>query len=422
MKCQNIMLKKFKYVLILLLVILMCMALPSFATDVNDVSGENGTTSSTTNLPYIEMQVKSVKVGTSNQVLVECWASNLTNLEGLDVVFTYDNTILEPSYISGSNVNETLSNLESIKYDKKPTTSEGETAFRIASTNLLKNSFAFDSAYENVLGVDIFEYRAPNNNKEAMLFAISRKDYLTDVNATDPVLIGTFSFRQKDGTTVNDGTFSTQRIKVICDDDPTASDLSAYIREEANGEDCTEIIEFTYQKYGSISGTIAINVKNTKNIATIKVFEKGKTMDWTDLKNYKSNRLKLPTADYEYTTVEADKGIFSIDKIPYGEYEILIDKENYLDYIITNVVIDNSNKDIDLNSLIGNIELLPGDFNKDGKITLLDKTAFDKGYKMKPKDSTLEMNDDGKLTLTDKTIFDTLYKKTPKDNRILVTL
>lgn len=411
MECRNMKLIKIKYGLIVLALMALCIVNPLFATKVEASGGGS--------LPYIEMKVKTVKVGSSTQVLVECWASNLTSFEGAEIVFTYDKTVLQPSYISGSNINEELADLESIKYENRPevvtpSTAESiatQTAFDNASKNLLSNSFAFDSAYTSTLGIDIFRYLATNGNNEAIQFVMSKKDYLSDVSTTAPVLIGKFSFKQAEGTAIGAGLFSTKRIKVICDDNPSASDLTSYIREEANGEDCTEIVEFTYTKYGSISGTINIDIKKTKNIATIKVYEKStvETINWNVVgNNYKTIKATLPQPLLEYTTTETDGGSFKIEKVPLGEYVVLVDKANFLDYIITNVVLDSSNYDIDLNSTIGDIKLLPGDVNGDGRITLSDKTTFDPGYKSK--DITYDMNDDIKLSLLDKTIFDSAYK------------
>lgn len=421
MECRNMKLIKIKYGLLVLVLMALCIINPLFTTKVKASGGGS--------LPYIEMKVKTVKVGSSTQVLVECWASNLTSFEGAEIVFTYDKTVLQPSYISGNNINEELADIESIKYENRPevvtpSTAESiaaQTAFDNASKNLLSNSFAFDSAYASTLGIDIFRYLATNGNSEAIQFVMSKKDYLSDVSATAPVLVGTFSFKQTEGTSIEAGLFNTKRIKVICDDNPSASDVTSYIREEANGEDCTDIIEFTYTKYGSISGTISIDMKKTKNIATIKIYEKStvETINWDAVGNkYKNAKANLPQPTLEYTTTEADAGSFKIEKVPLGEYVILVDKANFLDYIITNVVLDSSNYDIDLNIEIGDIKLVPGDVNDDGRITLSDKTTFDSGYKVK--DKKYDLNDDEKLSLLDKTIFDNAYKL--KYKKVVISL
>lgn len=419
MKGQKTLLKRIKYVFIVIVLILTYATINTYATDTTGtIEGDSGGT--TSNLPHIEMKVRPVKVGTTNQITVECWGSKFNKLEGMEIVFSYDSNKLTPSQV---NDNVIMIDLDSIKYDKRPDDIYGDSTediaeFDINSTTILSKSFEVSNEYKDLLSVSKFKYLAPVDNIETMQILIGKTKSLPELNADEPTLLGTFSFKQTDNTTIDGTEFNTSRIKIYCNDyeDP-------YTREQEKGEDCTEIIEFTYEKYGSISGTINIDVKNTKNIATIKVFQKGKTMDWSDLKTYKANRANLPMADYEYTTQESDMGIFNIDKIEYGEYEILIEKDNYLDYIITNVVVDETNSNIDLDTLIGDINVLPGDYNKDGKITLLDKTTFDKGYKQKPKDATLDLNDDEKLTLLDKaSIFDVLYKKSPKDTRTIVTL
>lgn len=395
MKSHNIALKRLKIVTEILILMFVCLCTTSYATDINLGSEEN-----TENLPYIEMKVKSKSVDGTTQVLVEAWGSKFTNLEGLEIVFTYDNTKLTPSNIAD---NSEITNLESIKYEKTPTQSTAQDAFYKASKDVLSNSFAFKNEYADKLGIDLFRYLAPYEKNEAMQFVISRKDYENEISATDPVLLGTFSFKQTKNTTLDETEFTTKRIKIYCDDGLTENDYSWYEKEDANGDDCTEIVEFIYAKYGSISGTIETGYYNQtqyvnigKNIANVKIYNASdvSSIDWTLVGNqYKNNRINIqpiitssyktycrpdvsqtPTIEpvFNITTAEEDLGKFEITTIPYGEYVVVVDKLDYGDYIITNVVVDSTYSDIDL----GNIQLEVGDFNKDGKIDRTDRTIF----------------------------------------------
>lgn len=458
MECRNMKLIKIKYGLLVLVLMALCIINPLFTTKVKASGGGS--------LPYIEMKVKTVKVGSSTQVLVECWASNLTSFEGAEIVFTYDKTVLQPSYISGNNINEELADIESIKYENRPgvvtpSTAESiaaQAAFDNASKNLLSNSFAFDSTYASTLGIDIFRYLATNGNSEAIQFVMSKKDYLSDVSATAPVLVGTFSFKQTEGTAIEAGLFNTKRIKVICDDNPSASDVTSYIREEANGEDCTDIIEFTYTKYGSISGTIETGYMKpdsngnavytlcgnkrvaSKKTATVYLYRASDvaSINWdAGPRAYIAARKKIityvsgvygkayipdetatPLIQYakKVKVADGDNGIFKIDNIEFGEYVVFVDKYNYADYIITNITIDSNNVDIDL----GKISLIAGDLNKDGVFnTTGDRNPFilliqlDKDVKAGNQDLqslglefAYDLNDDGKAILAgDRNIF-----------------
>lgn len=407
MKGCNKTLKKLKSLLIIISIILICSITQVHATDTQ--VGEENSETEVTNLPYIEMKVKSTKVGESNQVLVEMWGSNFTNLEGMEIVFTYNNTKLTPSVV---NSNGLIDNLDSYKYEKrptqagdKPTSSEllEQANFDAASTDILSESFNFENEYKNLLDIDLFRYLAPNGNNEAMQFIISRKNETSEINATDPILLGKFSFSQTEGTAIEETDFATNRIKIYCDDGNTEDDYSYYVRDIANGENCTDIVEFTFEKYGSISGTVETGYFNGtsfeqigKNIVTVKLYNASDVsdIDWTEIGvAYETNRLKLqPIIGGEYesccrpdnsktpeieavleiTTTEADLGNFKLDNVLFGEYVVVIDKLNYADYIVTGVIIDGANKDINL----GNIQIEAGDLNKDGIIDKIDRTIF----------------------------------------------
>ena len=246
MKGRIKVLRQIKYIIIAFLVTLVCIYTNVYATDVGLKTAEN-TDSTNTNLPHLEMKVKAINVGASKQILVECWASKFQHLEGAEIVFTYDNRKLTPSNITN---NEAI-DLDDVKYEKRPTELEEQEEFDKNSTSLISNSFAFENEYSSILGIDLFRYLAPDNNNETLQFVISKKDYLQDISSIDSILLGKFSFKQTEGIEIEENEFATKRIKIICDDSLNGDELSIYMREEAKGEDCTEIVEFTYEKYGN---------------------------------------------------------------------------------------------------------------------------------------------------------------------------
>lgn len=419
---------------IAILLIIICITSGVFATDITP--GEGSTTEPTeptvtSTLPYIEMKVKAIKVGESNQILIEMWGSNFTNFEGMEFVFTYNNEKLTPSNVSDNNIVE---NLDSYKYEKRPT-QKGEkptelelleqAEFDQESTKMLSKAFSFETEYTDPLEIDLFRYLAPEGNNEAMQFTMSKKDKTTEISATDPVLLGKLSFRQTEGTTLDETELATSRIKVSCNDGAIEGEESYYIRDvqsENEGEkDCTEIVEFTYEKYGSISGTITTilpktetDMYSTKNIATIKIYKKESvaSIDWNlTLSAYVNARNTLPEPEYEYTTTETDNGKFLIENINFGEYVILVDKNLYADYIITDVILSSSNKDIKLDEVIGDIELIAGDMDKNGKMMAADRSKMVTAYNKKPKDNSYDLTDDGYLRAMDKSGFINVYDK-----------
>lgn len=401
MKSKNMILKKLKNIFIFFLVIVLLTTTQLFAVETeNNQTSEN--TENSASLPHIEMRVKSKSIvdsnsERSNQVLVEAWATNISNIVGLEILFTYDGRIIQPSYISGNNENKNIEDLSSIKptAQQETITQEEQNKLNNKSRELLSNSFEFSQAYKNVLGIDIFKYYETTEENETIQFVLSRKDYSKEIDETSEILIGTFSFRQADGVTIEDSLFSTKRIKVEQDENLKSDEEEKIIYNERdkskNPDDvCEEIIVFVYEKYGSISGLIDASILQangksytSKNIATIKIYkaEDVQNINWTlDGNKYIAERASLPEPELEYTTFEKDNGAFKIENIKFGKYVILIDKDYWGDFILTDVVIDSANKNINLSEIetIGVIKLIPGDVNKDGIITNQDTIDYNK--------------------------------------------
>lgn len=415
MKGRNaLLLKLTRKLFIAVLLIIICTTSGVYATDITPDDGNTTEPTVTTTLPYIEMKVKAVKVGESNQILVEMWGSNFTNLEAIEFVFTYNNAKLTPSNVSN---NEIVNDLDLYKYEKRPTQAgDKPTALELLeqaefdqnSTETLSKAFNFETEYASSLDIDLFRYLAPDGNNEAMQFIMSKKDENSNISAIDPVLLGKFSFRQTEGTTLDETELATSRIKVSCDDGVTPGEESYYVRDVENGENCEEIVEFTYEKYGSISGKIKASIINPKDnevklnatikTLTIKIFDmkdesvKDMKMWKTTGATYKNTKLSntgeekeigLPQPYQEHQIqLEAD-GTFTIPSIEFGEYVILIDKDYYGDFIITNVKINSENKDIDFSKYeeLEEINIIPGDINNDGLMNSYDSNIYTKDKK-----------------------------------------
>ena len=97
-----------------------------------------------------------------------------------------------------------------------------------------------------------------------------------------------------------------------------------------------------------------------------------------------------------------EDGNFEIKVIP-GEYDLLINKQGYIDYIHIQITLQESQI-----KQLGQIELIAGDVNKDGVVEILDKVLITKqnGTNSSSPDFSVEcdLNDDGKVEILDKTI------------------
>lgn len=104
-----------------------------------------------------------------------------------------------------------------------------------------------------------------------------------------------------------------------------------------------------HRPYGTIKGSIHTVNSNDVHIADVKVYNNSDQIDWEnisshdELDNYKTVLNKKTNED----------GTYEIKVIP-GNYDVLIDKVAYLDYIVTTIQV-NENDEIDLD----NVELIP---------------------------------------------------------------
>ena len=122
------------------------------------------------------------------------------------------------------------------------------------------------------------------------------------------------------------------------------------LKVTAEDEVTTKTYKITiHRPYGTIKGSIHTVNSNDVHIADVKVYNNSDQIDWEnisshdELDNYKTVLNKKTSED----------GTYEINVIP-GNYDVLIDKVAYLDYIVTTIQV-NENDEIDLD----NVELIP---------------------------------------------------------------
>ena len=122
------------------------------------------------------------------------------------------------------------------------------------------------------------------------------------------------------------------------------------LKVTAEDEVTTKTYKITiHRPYGTIKGSIHTVNSNDVHIAGVKVYNNSDQIDWEnisshdELDNYKTVLNKKTNED----------GTYEIKVIP-GNYDVLIDKVAYLDYIVTTIQV-NENDEIDLD----NVELIP---------------------------------------------------------------
>lgn len=122
------------------------------------------------------------------------------------------------------------------------------------------------------------------------------------------------------------------------------------LKVTAEDEVTTKTYKITiHRPYGTIKGSMHTVNSNDVHIADVKVYNNSDQIDWEnisshdELDNYKTVLNKKTNED----------GTYEIKVIP-GNYDVLIDKVAYLDYIVTTIQV-NENDEIDLD----NVELIP---------------------------------------------------------------
>lgn len=167
------------------------------------------------------------------------------------------------------------------------------------------------------------------------------------------------------------------------------------------------------KKEGILKGSIHTSpteVTTQSNIADIYIYSCEDTknvINWDEAIENTTNgvldelHLNLKGISEKAKQTTKSDGTFEIT-IEEGEYDILIDKEGYLDIIHINVKVE-KDKTVD----IGVQELTAGDINKDGVVEILDKISIGEQNDKTTSDvdfrSECDINDDGIVDILDKT-------------------
>ena len=155
--------------------------------------------------------------------------------------------------------------------------------------------------------------------------------------------------------------------------------------------------------FGTIKGSIHTINADDIHIADVKLYDNKEQIDWENLEGHDEIDL-IETATNIKTK---EDGNYEIKVIP-GTYDVLMDKKGYLDYIVTEIAI-NQNDEIDL----GNIQLIPGDVNKDGIVEAEDLTCiniyYDVGETEADYEEAYDLNEDGIIEGEDLTYINIYY-------------
>ena len=158
---------------------------------------------------------------------------------------------------------------------------------------------------------------------------------------------------------------------------------------------------FEERSNGYISGSVATNNYQGIHVANVLVFN-SEEVDWSDISNFRANKnLTVGSAAVETIQTEED-GTFSIE-LPEGEYDILIEKPGYLDYIITNITTGGEQT-----TDVGNVTIKAGDVNRDGEINTIDTILLTKYYLSQKQTfadpelwERLDLTEDGNINMSD---------------------
>lgn len=135
----------------------------------------------------------------------------------------------------------------------------------------------------------------------------------------------------------------------------------------AEDGETTKTYVLNVKKVGGLIEGRVITENNTTHHSTIKFYESSLNINWKSLSS-----IQLEDMGYKpITQIDTnDDGTFSAE-LPIGEFDILIDKPGYLDYIVTkNQVYQQVITDIQDKSILG------GDIDKDGVVRGPDQKIF----------------------------------------------
>ena len=173
-------------------------------------------------------------------------------------------------------------------------------------------------------------------------------------------------------------------------------------------EDLRHINTYTitiHKAYATIKGSILTD--NTAGIhkADVKIYRSDQAIQWSDMTDHEE--LDKTTTVIKQST--QDDGTYEI-KISPGQYDLLIDKPGYADYIVTEMTLV-ENDEADMKT----VTLTAGDINKDGMIEIEDISFISNNYDVSSEDSKYEermdLTGDGIIDVEDLSLINNNYDK-----------
>lgn len=273
----------------------------------------------------------------------------------------------------------------------------------------------------------------PNFDKDTLSYEMELLEYLEEIDIK-PVLSDTKSTiklkvpqRDADGNLVydSDGVTILYEEKEIQNNVPSSVTLNKLGEPDTNvtvivtAEDGKTVKKYNLvikRPYGTIKGSIFLKPMESTKVyeATIRLYKSDEVktiIDWSTVTSGKRDTIhdQLVTLTSVDNDTNSD-GTYEIYVIP-GTYDILLDRDGYLDRIIVEKTI-NAGDTLDL----GLKELYAGDLNKDGIIQLLDLSMLYSVYQADKTssnyDKKIDLNDDGKIQLLDLSALKANYELT----------
>lgn len=272
----------------------------------------------------------------------------------------------------------------------------------------------------------------PTFDKDTLNYEIELLEYIDtiDIKATQNDSKATMKIKVPKRDVDNNLVYDTNGTTIIYEEKDLESDIPLEVTINKLGEPDTNITiivtaedgktinnyELVIKRpYGTIKGSIYIDPMATKGIykSNIRVYNSNDVstiIDWSTLISGASdkvheNLLTLKSQDF----ITNDDGTYEIYVIP-GTYDILLDKDGYLDHIYTSKLV-NEGDIVDL----GYKELYAGDFNKDGCIQIVDMSMILNVYGTDNTSSdyklAMDFNEDGQIQIFDLSVFLRNYNK-----------
>lgn len=317
------------------------------------------------------------------------------------------------------NVTEAFENPSTFRFTDQTASKDAYLSNIVVSSGEVDNENPGNSTYK--------EYTlTPTFDKDTLNYEIELLEYIDtiDIKATQNDSKATMKIKVPKRDAENNLVYDTDGITIIYEEKDLESDIPLEVTINKLGEPDTNITvivtaedgktvnnyELVIKRpYGTIKGSIYIDPMATKGIykSNIRVYNSNDVstiIDWSTLVSGASdkvheNLLTLKSQDF----ITNDDGTYEIYVIP-GTYDILLDKDGYLDHIYTSKLVNNGDI-VDL----GYKELYAGDFNKDGCIQIVDMAMILNVYgtDSTSSDYKLEMdfNEDGQIQIFDLSVF-----------------